>query len=72
MVMMVTVALMVGEMWVRWLSESGYNLDVSQSRGPGFEAHPAAFECWASSFTTRCLKSLRMLLVYPKRIAVGV
>ena len=37
MVMMVTVALMVGEMWARWLSESGYNLDVSQSRGPGFE-----------------------------------
>ena len=47
-------------------------IDVSQSRGPGFETHPAAFECWASSFTTRCLKSLGMLLVCPKRIAVGV
>ena len=49
-------------------------LDVfqSQSRGHGFETHPAAFECWASSFTTRCLKSLGMLVVCPKRIAVGV
>ena len=59
MVMMVTVALMMGEMGARWLSGSGYNLeiDISQSRGPGFETHPAAFACWASSFTTRCLKS---------------
>ena len=75
MVMMVTVALMMGgEMGSRWLSESGSNLElaISQSRGPGFETHPAAFECWASSFTTRCLKSLLMLLVCPKRIAVGV
>ena len=47
-------------------------LDVSQSRGPGFETNPAAFACWVSSFTTRCLKSLWMLLVCPKRIAVGV
>ena len=45
-------------------------LGVSQSRGPGFETHPAALECWASSFTTRCLKSIGMLLVCPKRIAV--
>ena len=36
-------------------------LGVSQSRGPGFET---------SSFTTRCLKSIGMLLVCPKGIAV--
>ena len=30
------------------------------------------FESWARSFTTRCLKCLRMLLVCPKKIAVGV
>ena len=44
-------------------------LDVSQLIGLGSETHPAAFEYWASSFTTRCLKSLGMLLVCPKRIA---
>ena len=56
-------------MGARWLSESGENLelDVSQSRGPGFETHPVAFECWASPFTTRCLQYLGMLLVCPKR-----
>ena len=74
--MMVTVALMMGEMGAQWLSESDYNLDLdvsqSQSRGAGFETHPAAFECWASSFATRCIQYLGILLVCPKRIAVGV
>ena len=54
-----------GEMGAQWLEWVGLELrvrvDVSQSRGPGFETHLAAFECWASSFTTRCIKSLGML-----------
>ena len=40
MVMMVTVALMMGEMGA--VAER-VGLDDSQSRGPGFETHPALF-----------------------------
>ena len=55
--------LVVGE-WVR--------AQVSKSRGPGFESHRRRFESWSSSFTPRCLSLSGTLLVYPKRMAVGV
>ena len=43
---------------------------VSESRGPGFESHR---HCFLGKFVYPTLpKSLGTLLVYPKRMAVGV
>ncbi len=44
----------------------GLRLDFSQARGPGFETHPASFRM-LGKFTTRCLKSLGIVLVCPKK-----
>ena len=43
-----------------------------QRSWPGFESHRRRFESWASSFTPRCVSLSGTLLVYPKRMTVGV
>ena len=58
---------------IRWGAVAEWvRAQVSKSRGPGFESHQRRFESWASSFTPRCLSLSETLLVYPKRMAVGV
>ena len=45
---------------------------VSKCRGPGLESHRRRFESWATLFTPPCLSLSGTLLVYPKRMAVGI
>ena len=67
-----TVALMIGGDGARWLSKSGYNTKTSVSREVlGSNPTGAVSNLGQVRYPT-LLKSLGMLLVYPKRMAVGV